>query len=129
MPSFLSGIAAHPDQRQALINRRTRRIVASSIETAFDSDSRRKGLLGRDALAAGAALIIAPCSSIHMFFMRFAIDVLFVARDGRVVKACEQVKPWRIAGAWRAHAAIELPAGAIAMSDTRPGDYLELGDA
>jgi hypothetical protein len=58
--------------------------------------------------------------------MRFAIDVLFVSKDGRVLKAWRHVKPRRIAAAWRAHAVIELPAGAIDRSDTQPGDRLQI---
>ena len=64
-----------------------------------------------------------------MFFMRFPIDVVFAARDGRVLKAKEHVRPWRVAGAWGAYAAIELPVGAIAASGTRRGDYVELSPA
>src|SRR5262245_57085971 len=126
MASFLHDLVHHPDRRGTLVNRRTQRVIASSIETAFDSESRRKGLLGHASLDAGAALIIAPCSSVHMFFMRFPIDVVFAARDGRVIKACTQLMPWRIAGAWGAFAAIELPVGAVTVSETKPGDYLEV---
>jgi uncharacterized membrane protein (UPF0127 family) len=127
MSSFLNSLARDPGGPQALINRRNGRILASSLEAAFESDARRRGLLGRESLDSGAALIIAPCSCIHMFFMRFAIDVLFADRDGCVVKACRHVKPWRVAGAWGAFAAIELPVGAVDVSGTREGDYLEIG--
>ena len=65
-------------------------------------------------------------SAIHTFFMRFAIDVAFVSRDGRVLEVRAAVKPWRISGAWRAFAVIELPAGALEQSDTRPGDLLQV---
>ena len=67
-------------------------------------------------------MIIAPTSAIHTFAMRFAIDVMFVSKDGRVLKVRRDVKPRRIAAAWRAFAVVELPAGAIERSDTRPGD-------
>ena len=102
------------------------RIVARTLLTAFDSKSRQKGLLGRDSLPEGSALIIAPSQAIHTFSMRFAIDVAFVAKDGRVLKVRQAVPPRRIAVAWRAFAVIELPAGALEASDTRPGDLLQV---
>ena len=101
-------------------------MVAVEIEPAFDSKSRNRGLLGRTGMDDGSALILAPCSSIHTFFMRFAIDVLFVKKDGRVVKTYSDLPAWRIAFALGAFAAIELPAGAAAASETRSGDTVVL---
>jgi uncharacterized membrane protein (UPF0127 family) len=101
-------------------------VLAVEIEPAFDSKSRNRGLLGRARLDEGSALILAPCSSIHTFFMRFAIDVLFVRKDGRVVKMYSALPAWRIAFALGAFAAIELPAGRAAASDTRSGDTVLL---
>jgi uncharacterized membrane protein (UPF0127 family) len=79
-------------------------------------------------LPEGSALIIAPCQAIHTFSMRFAIDVAFVAKDGLVLKVSQAVPPRRIAVALRAFAVIELPAGALEASDTRPGDRLQVED-
>jgi uncharacterized membrane protein (UPF0127 family) len=106
------------------MNSRSGRRLAHSLSGAFDSASRRTGLLGRDGLEQGHALIIAPTSAIHTFFMRFAIDVAFVRRDGRVVGIRHAMKPWRIAIALGAHAVIELPAGTLAECDTVRGDAL-----
>ena len=102
------------------------RTVASDVELAVDSQSRRRGLLGRDKLDDGGALIIAPCSAIHTFSMRFAIDVVFVARDGRVLKTYAAVGPRRIAFSIGAFAVVELPAGAIARSQTKAGEIVRL---
>lgn len=123
--SFLASLVEGANDR-LLMNARTGHTVATRLEAAFDSESRRRGLLGRTAFEEGAALIIAPCSSIHMFFMQFPIDVLFVARDGRIVKVCGMVRPWRIAVSWGGFAAIELPAGTTARTGDRPGDYLRV---
>ena len=101
-------------------------MLATTVEMAFDSASRRKGLLGREGLAAQSALVIAPSSGVHTFFMRFAIDVVFVARDGAVKKTYEQLKPWRVALAVGAFAVIELPAGALRSADTQRKDLLRL---
>jgi uncharacterized membrane protein (UPF0127 family) len=110
----------------ALQNSRNRRIIADRVETAFDSDTRKKGLMGRHSLAAGSALVIAPSNSVHTFFMRFPIDLLFVGRDGEVLKVRHSVQPWRLAGAWRAFAVVELPAGTAESAEVQPGDRLVL---
>jgi hypothetical protein len=107
-------------------NTRNGEIVADEILPAFDSTTRNKGLLGRNALDSRSAMIIAPCSAVHTFFMRFAIDLVFVARDGRVIKVRTAVAPWRIAAALGAFAVIELAAGALRRSHTVRGDLLSL---
>ena len=109
-----------------LTNTRNNHIVAHTLLTAFDSESRRRGLLKHDSLEEGTALIIAPSNAIHTFWMRFAIDVAFVSKEGRVVKVRPAVMPWRMAAAWRAFAVIEMAAGAFEKSDTRPGDLLQV---
>lgn len=116
----------HPGAPWILINGRTLRPLARSIETAFDSKSRNKGLLGRRELTPDSALILAPCSSIHTFFMQFPIDVLFVNRQGVVLRTVHAMPPWRIALALRAFAVVELPAGVLKATDTRRQDLLEL---
>jgi uncharacterized protein len=124
--SFLAPILTNPDTRWTLRNTRSQRTLADRLEAAFDSASRNKGLLQRDSLPAGQALILAPCNSIHTFFMRFSIDVLFMSRNGQVLRLARTLAPWRIAMAWRAAAVVELPAGTIDQTDTRVGDVLEL---
>jgi uncharacterized membrane protein (UPF0127 family) len=122
--AFLAPLLRKPAGSLTLVNSRSQRPLAHSLTGAFDSKSRRTGLLGLDGLEEGHALIIAPTGAIHTFFMRFAIDVAFVRRDGRVVGIRHAMKPWRIAVALGAHAAIELPAGTLADSDTVRGDTL-----
>jgi uncharacterized membrane protein (UPF0127 family) len=126
MKSFLSPLLRQGSGPLALTNTRNNQIVARTLLTAFDSASRRTGLLGRDSLEDGSALIIAPCQAIHTFSMRFAIDVLFVSKDGRVLKVRSNVRPGRIAAALRGFAVVELPVGAIERSGTRSGDQLEV---
>jgi len=109
-----------------LRNQRTGRLVATVLEPAFDSASRKRGLLGRDGLSPGHALIIAPCNMVHTFFMRFAIDVLIVSRRGVVVKAAAAVPARRLVGSWRGFAVVELAPGALVLSGTRKADVLSL---
>jgi uncharacterized protein len=124
--SWLSPLVSEPAARFRLVNAGSGAVIADSVAGAFDSETRRRGLLGRDGMAAGEALIIAPTNAIHTFFMRFDIDVAFVARDGRVVKVSAGLRPWRMAAAFRAHGVVEMPAGAFAASATNAGDTLKL---
>jgi uncharacterized membrane protein (UPF0127 family) len=101
--------------------------VAELAEIAMNRNARRRGLLGRDGLPPGAALLIVPCSSIHTWFMRFTIDVIFVKRDGRVLGTRTALAPWRLAVGWGAYAVVELPAGTVETAGVRSGDRLELG--
>jgi uncharacterized membrane protein (UPF0127 family) len=96
------------------------------VLTAFDSKTRRTGLLNHDHLPQGHALVIAPCNAIHTFFMKFPIDVAFLARDGRVLKVRSAVAPWRITASLRAHAVIELAAGMLRRTGTARGHRLEV---
>jgi uncharacterized membrane protein (UPF0127 family) len=89
--------------------------------------TRMRGLLGRGGLAPSEGLWISPCNSIHMFFMRFAIDVVFIDERLQVVRVCEDVKPWRIArGGKHAHSVLELPPGKAAFFNIRVGDKLQI---
>ena len=94
-----------------LLNARTGHVVADRVELADTRQTRRRGLLGRQSIAAASALILRPCFAVHTISMKFAIDVVFVNRDGVVVKIARNLNPWRMTAAWTAHAAIELGVG------------------
>jgi uncharacterized protein len=74
--------------------------------------ARMRGLLGRDELPRGEGILLRPAGSIHTFFMRFPIDVVFIDRENRVVDVERELGPWRTAKRRGAKAVIELPAGA-----------------
>ena len=124
MASFLSPLLGTANRDCSLTNVRSDERLASHIEAAFDSPTRNRGLLGRNHFEKGTALILAPCTAVHTWFMRFPIDVLFVSKGGMIRKVRNAVQPWRLAIAWRAYAVIELPAGAA--GDCRPGDMVEV---
>ena len=89
--------------------------------------SRLVGLLNRKSFNPGEALIIRRCRSIHMFFMGFAIDVVFVDRNNRVVGFVEGIKPFCLSPIFfRASYAIELPEGTVKTSKTTAGDQIQL---
>ena len=125
---YESGSATlHERPDMQLLNLRTGKPLGDRVERAVSFRARSRGLLGRPSLEGGEGLWIEPCASIHMFFMRFAIDAVFVDSEGRVVRSIENLKPWRIAfGGRHARAVIELPAGTVSRSGTQLGDTLEL---
>jgi uncharacterized protein len=101
-------------------------VLCERCERAESSLARLRGLLGRDSLAPGEGMLVNPAPSVHMFFMRFPIDVAFLDRSKTVVKVVHDLRPWRMAGARKAVAALELPAGTAARCGLRVGDTLTL---
>jgi len=119
-----------------LIRKRDGALVASELRVAEGFVGRARGLMGRGALQPGEGLLIRPCSSIHMMFMRFPIDAVFLRSEqvpgghalevvGEVVKVCARVRPW-IGVAWSlgASCVVELEAGAAERAALREGDVL-----
>jgi len=111
-----------------VVNTRNGQVVVKDLEVADTPFRRARGLLGRKDMAEGTGLWLEPCSSIHMFFMRFAIDVIYVDKGGRVVKLVHKLRPWRLSMAAAGRAVIELPAGALDRLDIQAGDVLETRD-
>lgn len=99
--------------------------VAERCRVASSARDRTVGLLGTAELRPGEGLLIERSPSIHMFFMRYAIDALFVDRRYRVRRVVPNLRPWRIV-AWArgARDCIELPIGTIARTGTVVGDEL-----
>lgn len=96
-------------------NQATGAVIAPFTSVADSVWPRFKGLMFHPPLAEGEALFIRPCSSVHMFFMRFPLDIVFVDREGAVVKVVRDLRPWRMAlGGKGAHSALELASGAAA---------------
>jgi uncharacterized protein len=101
-------------------------VLCERCECAERALPRLRGLLGRHGLAPGEGMLINPGPSVHMFFMRFPIDVVFLDRSKKVVKIVRALRPWRTAGARKAVAALELPAGRAERCGLRVGDTLTL---
>lgn len=96
-----------------------------TIEIADDFLSRFCGLMGRKRLLEGEGLLLAPCSSVHMCFMRFSIDVLYLDRDYRIQKIVPHLRPWiglsMCMGAW---GVVELADGEAERLGLRQGQRL-----
>jgi uncharacterized protein len=128
-PHYLAPLLRRDPRPYVLRIDREGALLASRIELAGDSKSRRRGLLGRTGLPDGHVLVIAPCNGIHTFFMRFAIDVVFTDRQGRILTIARGLRPWRIAVSLRAVAAREFGSGAAGRAGARRGDRVELSPA
>ncbi len=102
--------------------------LATSAQRAHTYRDRFLGLMFREALPEGGGLLLEPEGSIHTFFMRFPIDVLYLDRDSRVLRAVQAMPPSRIGPVLTrgCHAILELPAGVIQQSGTEVGDQLQI---
>ena len=112
-------------ETQTVRNATTGAVIGEQIRFAGSIISRTRGLMFAAPLKAGEGLIIRPCSSIHMMWMRFALDAIFYDHDSRVTKVARRVRPWigLSFGGKGAKGVIELPAGAAA--GTEAGHQLE----
>lgn len=99
--------------------------LASRLEVASSGAKRRKGLLGRDGLQPGEGLWIIPCESVHTFFMRFHIDLVYLDRNHKVRKVRSAMGAWRMSMCLSAHSVLELRAGAVLGTGTKRGDVVE----
>ena len=99
-------------------------VLAESADVADTSEKRRTGLLKHTGLQPGEGLWISPCESVHSFFMKFTIDVLYLDRNKKVRGLRARMKPWRVSACLPAHSVLELPEGIIEQTGTQKGDQL-----
>jgi len=102
-------------------------VIAGQACVAASFASRLRGLLGRKSFLHGEALILPACCCVHMFFMRFPIDILFCSSEHRIVRIVENLRPWTISPIiFAAEYVVELPAGTVKLRNITPGDVLIL---
>jgi len=99
-------------------------ILGDAVELADTSETRRVGLLKHERLEPGSGLWIVPCESVHTFFMKFPIDLVYLDKQRKVRKVRHAVPAWRLSACLTAHSILELPAGTAEKSGTLPGDEL-----
>ena len=100
-------------------------VVAERVLWATGS-AKRRGLLGRDRLDAGEGMYLVPCRWIHMFGMRFPIDVAFLSGSGRILAVHHDLAPNRLSRlVWFAEGVLEIAAGALHATRTGVGDRIE----
>jgi uncharacterized membrane protein (UPF0127 family) len=102
------------------------RVVCESCAVADSFAARLRGLIGRSQLRRGEGLLLSPSASIHTFFMRFPIDVVFLDRTLRVVGVSPNVRPWKLAACKGTRRVLELSAGESDERAIRVGDQLTL---
>jgi uncharacterized membrane protein (UPF0127 family) len=111
---------------KVLVRNRTRgTVLGDAVELADTSAKRRTGLLKHHHLEPGTGLWIVPCESVHTFFMKFAIDLVYVDSKHKVRKVRHAVPPWRMSACLTAHSIVELPPGTARQTGTIAGDELE----
>jgi len=120
---------AAPEELQKVLNVTRRTVLATRLEKAHTAATRKKGLLGREGLASGEGLWIAPCESVHTFFMHFPIDLVYLDRKLKVRKVRHSVGAWRVSACFSAKSVLELPAGTARETRTERGDAMEIGPA
>jgi uncharacterized membrane protein (UPF0127 family) len=98
--------------------------LAHGVDVADNGAKRRRGLLGRETLLEGEGLWITPCEAVHTCGMQFPIDLIYLDRSRRVKKVRHAVQAWRVSACPSAHSVLELAAGSILKTQTRPGDVL-----
>jgi len=108
-----------------VINQTKNTLICPKVEIADTIVSRLVGLLNRETLSEDEGLIITQCRCIHMFFMRFAIDALFVNKNNQVIGAVKNIKPFRLSPYFFTSSyVVELAVGAIEKSQTQRGDKI-----
>ncbi|HNV23315.1 MAG TPA: DUF192 domain-containing protein [Candidatus Omnitrophota bacterium] len=110
-----------------IINQTQKTIIAQNVKIAQTLSSRIIGLLNRFSLDENEALVITQCQSIHMFFMKFAIDAIFVDKNNVVVGLVENIKPFQLSPIFfKANYVIEAPVQTILRTKTCLGDRIEI---
>lgn len=110
-----------------ITNRKNGRLLAEHCDVAGSFLKRFKGLMGKKSLVKGQGLLILPCNSIHMFFMRFPIDAVFLDKNNKIVRIEKNLKPWSVSKpVFRVNSVLELPSGAVSETGTETGDTLVL---
>jgi uncharacterized protein len=101
-------------------------VLADHADVANTSAKRRTGLLKHERMEPGEGLLITPCASVHTFFMKFPIDLVYIDKKRKVRKVRHAVPAWRMSACLTAHAIIELPAGTVERTRTAAGDQLAI---
>jgi uncharacterized membrane protein (UPF0127 family) len=109
-----------------VVHKKTNKVISSELKIAKTLMDRTIGLMFVKEMKGFDGLLLDPCNSVHNFFVRFPIDLIFLDNDLKIVKLIPCFKPWRITGIYfKARKVLELPNGTI-DSDIEEGDYLEV---
>ena len=104
------------------------KVLLRKVRVAETFPERLMGLMGRKRLGEDEALLLPRCSSIHMLFMRFPIDAVYLDRSGVVKKIVSGLRPWRFSWSPGAESVLEAPAGWAGRAGLAGGDRLILAN-
>ena len=113
-------------EKEAILQTKTFQVegtnTALPVHLATNFWQRFRGLMLRRPLPPATALLIAPCNSIHMCFMRFAIDAVYLDKNGGILKIARHLRPWLgLSACWHAHSVLEMTAGQSDALGLQPG--------
>jgi uncharacterized protein len=110
-----------------LVNLSNGEILANKLKTAYRFFQRLKGLMFTSELPIGEAVHLQPCQSVHTFFMKYDIDVIYLDKEMKIVEMTHAMKPSKVGSIVKnAYSVIELPAGSISKTDTKVGHVLQI---
>jgi uncharacterized protein len=113
-----------------VLNRTRGTVLGTAVRLADDLPSRVRGFLFRPAPSPGEGILLSPCRAVHMFGVRYPLDVVFISEHGQVVATYRDLRPWRRSAVHgTALHALELPAGTIRATGTAVGDALSWSSA
>lgn len=103
--------------------------IVDSLKIADTFFTRFKGLMGTKELREGEGLLIKPCNGIHMFWMTYSLDIIFLDKDDKVVHLIEGIKPWKVSPiVEKSKMVLELPVGTIKKYSIKLGDTIYISD-
>lgn len=113
-----------------IVNLTRTKVLCERCRVADTLFTRTRGLLGQSTLEPGTGLLLRPCPSIHMFGMKFPLDVIFLTRENIVTDYVENIAPGKLYIArrqfGRAYTALEVAIGTVQITDTHYGDRISI---
>ncbi len=101
--------------------------MLKSVRLTTTAWERMKGLLGSEQLGNNDALIISPCNSVHTLFMKYAIDVIYLDKNGTIKKIVPQLKPWHFSFCLSSATTLELASGMAEKINLTMGQQIQCG--
>lgn len=110
-----------------LINTSSGQVIGDKIVYANGIYKRFIGLMGKKNLEKNEGIFLTPCNSIHMMFMKFPIDIIFLDRKNKIIHITENIQPWKISKViFKAQSVLEVPIGTVKETKSKIGDSLSI---
>ncbi|GIW21844.1 MAG: hypothetical protein KatS3mg068_0851 [Candidatus Sericytochromatia bacterium] len=110
-----------------IINTRNNKVIGSNIILGNTLLLRLIGLIGKKELKEDEGILLTPCNSIHMMFMKIPLDIIFLDSENKIIKVIENIKPWKISPiVLKAKSVLELPINSIKKNDLQINDKLDI---